>query len=84
MTLQIWLLPIAILVVTTILALPLGRYLAWIMNGHYKAPRFFHWFETRLDSGPQNWKQYTVSVCCSIRCCSYLASPSSRFSPGCR
>jgi K+-transporting ATPase ATPase A chain len=62
MTLQIWLLPIAILVVTTILALPLGRYLAWIMNGHYKAPRFFHWFETRLDSGPQNWKQYTVSV----------------------
>jgi K+-transporting ATPase ATPase A chain len=62
MTLQIWLLPIAILVVTTMLALPLGRYLAWIMNGRYKAPRFFHWFEARLDSGPQNWKQYTVSI----------------------
>ena len=62
MTLQIWLLPIAILVVTTILAIPMGRYLAWIMNGQYKAPRFFHWFEARLDSGPQNWKQYTVSV----------------------
>ena len=62
MTLQIWLLPIAILVVTTILAIPLGRYLAWIMNGKYKAPRFLHWFEARLDSGPQNWKQYTVSI----------------------
>jgi potassium-transporting ATPase potassium-binding subunit len=62
MTLQIWLLPIAILVVTTLLALPLGRYLAWIMNGQYKAPRFLHWFEARLDSGPQNWKQYTVSI----------------------
>ena len=62
MTLQIWLLPIAILVVTTMLALPLGRYLAWIMNGQYKAPKFFHWFEARLDSGPQNWKQYTVSI----------------------
>jgi K+-transporting ATPase ATPase A chain len=62
MTLQIWLLPIAILVVTTILAVPLSRYLAWIMNGQYKAPRFLHWFEARLDSGPQNWKQYTVSI----------------------
>src|SRR3984885_3999436 len=62
MTLQIWLLPIAILVVTTILALPLGRYLAWIMNGQYKAPRFLHWFEARLDSGTQNWKQYTISI----------------------
>jgi K+-transporting ATPase ATPase A chain len=62
MTLQIWLLPIAILVVTTMLALPLGRYLAWIMNGQYKAPKFLHWFESRLDSGPQNWKQYTVSI----------------------
>jgi potassium-transporting ATPase potassium-binding subunit len=62
MTLQIWLLPIAILIVTTMLALPLGRYLAWIMNGQYKAPRFLHWFEARLDSGPQNWKQYTVSI----------------------
>ena len=62
MTLQIWLLPIAILVVTTLLALPLGRYLAWIMNGQYKAPRFLRWFEARLDSGPQNWKQYTVSI----------------------
>ena len=62
MTLQIWLLPIAILVVTTILAVPLSRYLAWIMNGQYKAPRFIHWFEARLDSGPQNWKQYTVSI----------------------
>src|SRR3984957_5465882 len=62
MNLQIWLLPIAILVVTTILAVPLSRYLAWSMNGQYKAPRFLHWFEARLDSGPQNWKQYPVSI----------------------
>src|ERR1700722_7094625 len=62
MNLQIWLLPIAILIFTTILAVPLSRYLAWIMNGQYKAPRFLHWFEERLDSGPQNWKQYTVSI----------------------
>ena len=32
-----WFLPISILVVTTILAIPLSRYLAWIMNGKYRA-----------------------------------------------
>jgi potassium-transporting ATPase potassium-binding subunit len=57
-----WLLPIAILVTTTALAIPLSRYLKWIMNGEYRAPRLLRWFETRLDSGPQDWKQYTVSL----------------------
>jgi potassium-transporting ATPase potassium-binding subunit len=57
-----WFLPISILITTTILAIPLGRYLAWIMDGKYKAPKIFHWFEARLDSGPQDWKQYTVSL----------------------
>jgi potassium-transporting ATPase potassium-binding subunit len=59
---QIWLLPIAILIVTTILAVPLSKYLAWIMNGKYKVPAIFRWFENRVDSGPQTWKQYTASL----------------------
>jgi len=62
MSVQVWLLPIAILVTTTILAFPLSRYLAWIMNGKYKAPRFLAWFEEKLNSGAQNWKQYTLSL----------------------
>jgi K+-transporting ATPase ATPase A chain len=57
-----WFLPISILVVTTILAIPLSRYLAWIMNGKYHAPAFFRWFEKRLDTGPQSWKQYAASM----------------------
>jgi K+-transporting ATPase ATPase A chain len=57
-----WFLPISILVTTTVLAVPLGRYLAWIMDGKYKAPKIFRWFEGRLNSGPQNWKQYTASL----------------------
>ena len=32
------------------------------MDGKYKAPKVFRWFEARLDSGPQNWKQYTASL----------------------
>ena len=40
-----WLLPISMLVFTTLLAIPLSRYLAWIMDGKYHAPGFFRWFE---------------------------------------
>jgi K+-transporting ATPase ATPase A chain len=62
MLFQIWLLPIAILIVTAVLSFPLGRYLAWIMNGKYKPLSGFEWFEKRLNSGPQNWKQYVGSM----------------------
>ncbi|MBV8362736.1 MAG: potassium-transporting ATPase subunit KdpA, partial [Deltaproteobacteria bacterium] len=57
-----WSLPISLMVFTTILAIPMSRYMAWIMNGEYTPPRFFAWFEKRLDSGPQTWKQYTAAL----------------------
>ena len=57
-----WLLPISILVTTTILAIPLSRYLAWIMDGKYRPPRLLQWFEDRLNSGPLDWKQYTAAL----------------------
>ncbi len=59
---QTWFLPIIILVTTTVLAFPLSRYLAWIMDGHYKPAGLFSWFEDKLDSGPQGWRQYTASM----------------------
>jgi K+-transporting ATPase ATPase A chain len=58
----IWFLPIALLVTTTILAIPLSRYLAWLMDGKYHPPGILRWFEERLDTGPQNWKQYTAAL----------------------
>jgi len=57
-----WLLPISILLTSVVLSIPLSRYLAFIMEGKYKAPRLLRWFEARLDSGHQNWKQYTASI----------------------
>ena len=57
-----WLLPISILLTSVVLSVPLSRYLTWIMEGKYKAPGFLRWFEGRLDSGHQNWKQYTASI----------------------
>src|SRR5271155_4031627 len=62
MNLQVWLLPVAILVVATILAIPISRYLAWIMDGKYKPMPVLRWFERRVDSGQQDWKQYIAAL----------------------
>jgi K+-transporting ATPase ATPase A chain len=59
---QTWLLPFALLATATLVAFPLSRYLAWIMDGHYRPWKVFHWFEQRVDSGHQNWKQYCGSL----------------------
>jgi len=62
MFIQIWLLPIALLVIATVIAIPLSGYLAWIMDGKYRALPVFSWCEQRLNTGAQNWKQYAGSL----------------------
>jgi potassium-transporting ATPase potassium-binding subunit len=62
MFIQTWFLPFLLLVTATVIAIPLSRYLAWIMDGKYRPWPILGWFEKRLDSGPQNWKQYTSSL----------------------
>ena len=57
-----WLLPISVLLFSVAVAFPLGWYLAWIMDGHYRAPRALNWCERRVNSGPQSWKQYAVAL----------------------
>jgi K+-transporting ATPase ATPase A chain len=57
-----WLLPLLIVVTAVALSIPLSRYLAWLMDGGYRAPRWLGWLERRLDSGPQDWKQYTIAL----------------------
>jgi K+-transporting ATPase ATPase A chain len=60
--LQVWLLPLLILGAAIVLSFPMGRYLAWIMDGRYRTPRWLGWIEARLDTGPQDWKQYAVAL----------------------
>ena len=57
-----WFLPVSLLLTATVLAIPLSRYFAWIMDGEYYPPRLLRWFEARLDSGPQDWKQYATAL----------------------
>jgi K+-transporting ATPase ATPase A chain len=62
MFVQTWFLPFALIVVATAIAIPLSRYMAWVMDGKYRPLPVLGWFEKRLDSGAQNWKQYLASL----------------------
>src|SRR5208283_4485711 len=62
MFVQTWFLPFALLVVAIAIAVPLSRYMSWVMDGKYRPLPVFRWFEERLDSGAQNWKQYLISL----------------------
>src|SRR5262245_65195918 len=56
-----WTLPILIFVVTFLLAVPVGLYLARVFEGRFALPRWCGLIESRLDTGEQNWKQYCLS-----------------------
>jgi K+-transporting ATPase ATPase A chain len=58
----LWILPLLIVLTTVGLSIPVGLYLAWIMDGRYRAPAFLRWFEERLNTGRQSWKQYAVAL----------------------
>jgi K+-transporting ATPase ATPase A chain len=32
--------------------------MAWVFEGRYRLPSWLRWIEDRLNTGPQNWKQY--------------------------
>jgi K+-transporting ATPase ATPase A chain len=59
---KLWVIPIGLLVVATLCAIPLSWYFAWIMEGKFRPPRWLRWFEKMLDTGEQTWKGYAVSL----------------------
>jgi K+-transporting ATPase ATPase A chain len=59
---SVWLLPLLLVATTVVLSVPVGLYLAWVMDGRYRAPGPLRWLEGRLDTGPQSWKQYALAL----------------------
>ena len=39
-----------------------SKYLSWIMDGKYRPWGPLRWVEEKLNSGAQNWKQYTCAL----------------------
>ena len=59
---KLWIIPIGLLVLATLCAIPLSKYFAWIMEGKFQPPKWLRWFEKKLDTGEQTWKGYAVSL----------------------
>jgi K+-transporting ATPase ATPase A chain len=59
---MLWLLPALLMATAIVLSIPLSAYFAWLMDGKYRPPRVLKWFENVLDTGPQDWKQYTIAL----------------------
>jgi K+-transporting ATPase ATPase A chain len=57
-----WVIPILFLTTAVLLSVPVGAYLAWVMDGRYRAPRWLAWLEGRLDTGQQSWQSYAVAL----------------------
>ncbi len=56
-----WILPALIVGLAILFAIPLGRYLAWVLDR--VGPR--NAFERLIDTGPQTWKQYCFAMLAS-------------------
>jgi K+-transporting ATPase ATPase A chain len=56
-----WTLPLLILGVTFVLAVPLGLYMARVFDGRFNLPPWLKRIESLVDTGPQNWKQYALA-----------------------
>jgi K+-transporting ATPase ATPase A chain len=59
---SVWLLPLLIVASAVALSVPVGYYLAWIVDGRYRPPAPLRWLEARLNTGPQTWKQYALAL----------------------
>jgi len=57
-----WLLPALLILAAIACSIPLSACFAWLMDGRYRAPRFLKFFEGLVDTGPQDWKQYTLAL----------------------
>jgi K+-transporting ATPase ATPase A chain len=60
--LQVWILPILIIGAMVALSIPIGLYLARIMDGRYRPLPGLGWMERRFDTGPQSWKRYCLAL----------------------
>jgi K+-transporting ATPase ATPase A chain len=59
---KVWLPPILTVASAVLLSIPIGRYLAFILDGNYRLPAWLRQLEDRLATGPQDWKKYACSL----------------------
>ena len=58
---QVWVLPLLVYAIAFALAAPIGLYMARVFDDRLHLPRWLRWIESRVDTGPQKWKQYAFA-----------------------
>jgi K+-transporting ATPase ATPase A chain len=59
---SMYMFPVAVLGIGIIASIPVGRYMAAVFDGKLWLPRWLQWIEQRIDTGPQNWRQYIAAM----------------------
>jgi K+-transporting ATPase ATPase A chain len=59
---DVWFVPLLVLGGAVLLSIPTGRYLARVMDGRLRPPRWLRRLEWRLNTGRQNWKEYAFCL----------------------
>lgn len=59
---SMYLLPAVVLGVAIVTSVSVGRYMAAVFDGTFQLPRWLQWIEQRIDTGPQNWRQYIAAM----------------------
>jgi K+-transporting ATPase ATPase A chain len=57
-----WLFPVLVLATSLLVSIPVGRWLARVFDGPPPDVPLLRWLEARLDTGPQNARQYLVAL----------------------
>ena len=71
---KVWILPFLLLVTATLIAFPLSRYMAWIMEGKYRAFPSSPGLKNAWTAGPRTGSSTAAPCLFSTRCCSSSAS----------
>ncbi|HWB00571.1 MAG TPA: potassium-transporting ATPase subunit KdpA [Pirellulales bacterium] len=57
-----WALPVLFIGTMIVLSIPLGVFMARALDGRWRAPAVLRSVEQRIDTGPQDWKQYALAM----------------------
>src|SRR5579883_1212603 len=57
-----WVFPVLVLATSVLASIPVGRWLARAFDGPPPDVRLLRWLEARLDTGPQNARQYLIAL----------------------
>jgi K+-transporting ATPase ATPase A chain len=57
-----WVIPLLFPLTAVVLSVPVGLFLAWVMDGRYRPPAWLAWVERRFETPAQTWRGYALAL----------------------